>query len=233
MGCGIVATHPGQMVTWLLWQACGDLASPACVCRGRFPPGHQPASDVAYCSALGNFTLERERNSSPCPAEPCCHSHPSQDTPLNLTAHCRGCWSATISLWRQACPLLTWHHGCHPALVRVLSPPLAVFLHQVPLAFSQPITQADKGAADAMESGLVPAQALQGHGMRGQPLQQVFAKPQRDLHFCLSVHPLGQLPAQRTLAWSTAGRWGQDSGSDSRVCPQPLAQPTHVGTRAQ
>lgn len=31
-GCGIVATQPGQMVTWLLQQAYGDLASIARVC---------------------------------------------------------------------------------------------------------------------------------------------------------------------------------------------------------
>lgn len=83
------------------------------------------------------------------------------------------------------------------------------------------MAEADKGAADAMESGLVSALALQGHGMQGQPLWQVFAKPQGDLRFCLSVHPLGPLPAQQTLAWSTAGRWGQDPGSEPRVCPLP------------
>lgn len=51
-GHGIVATHPtqpGQMVTWLLWQACGDLASTTYVCGGRFPPGHQPALSLRCC----------------------------------------------------------------------------------------------------------------------------------------------------------------------------------------
>lgn len=36
-GRGIVATHPDQMVTWMLWQACGDLAGAACVWWRQIP----------------------------------------------------------------------------------------------------------------------------------------------------------------------------------------------------
>lgn len=41
----------------------------------------------------------------------------------------------TLSLWGQASALLAL--CCHPALARVLSPPVAMFLPQVPLAFVQ------------------------------------------------------------------------------------------------
>lgn len=64
-------------------------------------------------------------------------------------------------------------------------------------------------------SGLVPAPAPSRSRIQGQPLWQVFAKPQGDLHFCLSFQ-LGPLPAQWNLAWSTVR-------SDLRAYPLPFS----------
>lgn len=108
MGRGIVATQPGQMVTWLLQQACGDLASIARVRGSRVPPGQQPALSLRCCCALGNFSLERG-SSSLCPAEPVLWQLPLLGQTNCLTA--AGALAVPpLSLWGQACPLLAWHH---------------------------------------------------------------------------------------------------------------------------
>lgn len=137
-------------------------------------------------------------------AEPslCCGSCPSQD---RRAASHRGrgplsppTFPVGTSLSLAGLVLLF----CHPALARVPSPPVAMFLPQALLAFVQLM----KTKVPVMPSGVAWFRHWlpQGHGIQGQPLWQVFAKPQGDLHFCLSFHQLGPLPAQWNLDWSTA-----------------------------
>lgn len=55
----------------------------------------------------------------------------------------------------------------------------------------------------------------QGHSIQGQPLQQVFAKPQGDLHFCLSFH--------QHMAYSSTAEPGL---VNCRISPEGLPSPS-------
>lgn len=100
-------------------------------------------------------------------------------------------------------------------------PPVAMFLPQSPLAFAQ-LTLKTKVPLMPLGVAQFRHQLPQGYGIQGQPLWQVFAKAQGDLHFFLSVHQPEPLPAQWNLAWSTAG---------SRTSPEGLPSLPHLAQR--
>lgn len=203
------------MVTWLLQQACGDLAGIARVRSSRVPPGQQPALSLrCCCCALGNFSLEQGSSSL------CYGSCPSLD-------------KQTAS--RLQGPLQYPHSPCGDELVpcwlgitvlppfpsQSSEPPVAMFLPQSPLAFAQ-LTLKTKVPLMPLGVAQFRHRLPQGYGIQGQPLWQVFAKAQGDLHFFLSVHQPEPLPAQWNLAWSAAG---------SRTSPEGLPSLPHLAQR--
>lgn len=171
------------------------------------------ASDVASGCALGSFTLERD--SSPCPAEPCCHSCSSQDTHPTASLPTAGAlechhFPGKTNLRLAGLP----SQGCHPALAGTLSPPVIV------------PTPSSAGVYSAVAETEVPGrvawfqhQLLKVMACKDSLYGRGLPKPQGDLHFCLSIRPLGLLPAQQNLAWSTTGGWGRNPESDQGVNP--------------
>lgn len=99
--------------------------------------------------------------------------------------------------------------GCHPALAGILSPPVIV------------PTPSPAGVYLAVAEAEVPGrvawfqhQLLKVMACKDSLYGRGLPNPQGDLHFCLSIRPLGPLPAQQNLAWSTAGGWGRNPESD-------------------
>lgn len=99
--------------------------------------------------------------------------------------------------------------GCHPALAGILSPPVIV------------PTPSPAGVYPAVAETEVPGrvawfqhQLLKVMACKDNLYGRGLPNPQGDLHFCLSIRPLGPPPAQQNLAWSTAGGWGRNPESD-------------------
>lgn len=185
-----MATQPSQMVTWRLRQLgqhclCSRWQCPSWAAAWAQPP--MLPTEVHWGTSPWN------RRGAPACARLSlrCGSCPSQDR--RAAAPPTFPVETSLSLAGLASLL------CHPALARVLSPPAAMFLPQALLAFVQLM----ETKVPVMPSGVAWFRHWlpQGHGTQGQPLWQVFAKPQGDLHFCLSFYQLGPLPAQWNLAW--------------------------------
>lgn len=147
-----VALWPRSQARWLPGYCGRPVATwpPLPMCEVAEPlPGSslRPAANAASCCALGNFSLEQERSSSLCPAEPvlwqlpfpgqtCCLSHfPWGDKPLL-------CWLGVTVL--QPGPSQSFELSCG----HVPAPsPIGIC----------PTHGKDKGATDAIGSGLVLA----------------------------------------------------------------------------
>lgn len=175
-------TQPGQMVTWLLRQARSDLAHTACV-RWQAPSSHQPVLSLRCCLML--HTRERhpgkERSPSLCPAEPELWQLPLLGQMPSHT-YCRGPWSATVSPVKTRLSLAGLASPCwHPALARVPSPPITMFPAPSLVCPGICLAHGEETKVLLMPLGVAWfwPWLSQGHGMQGQPLWQVFAKPSR------------------------------------------------------
>lgn len=210
---------PHSQARWLPGYCSRPAATwPALPCvRWQAPSSHQPVFSLRCCPLL--CTRERhpgkERNRSLCPAEP-------ELWQLSLLGqmpshtHCRGPCRLDITVL-PPCPSQSSEppYGCVPA--PNVCPGIC-------LAHGEE-TKVPRCQWEWPGSG--PG-SLKVTACKDSLYGRCLPNPQGDLHFCLSIHPLGPLPAQWNLASSTADWSGWDPASELRACPLPLAQHTGV-----